>query len=344
MRPERVSPRATALALLVAATLCAGQEASARAAVECSFSAAAGELASPADGAASMTVRGTTYDLRAPLPTPPRTLPDGHPLLRATAVEDATAEFGGRLAPAFDTPHRHGLHDKIVAETLAGVAPQVSPVLYVMAGGGGSGKGYVRARLEASGDIPTRNRALVDPDAIKEKLPEWQSFTAAGDGRAAETLHEESSMLTKRIRAEAAKRKVDVVLEMTLADAGGTRELFERFRRSGYEIRLFGVATDARRAAALAGQRAKRSNRWVPWPELLKAHRDLAAAFAGYAPLVDRASLFDANGEQPELIAERGTTGQLAVVDATKFHRWLRCSRAIDPSATTLGEIYARTR
>lgn len=172
MRLERVTLRATALALLVAVALCSGQEASARAAIECGLSAPAGELASSVDVPASMTVRGATFDLRAPLPTPPRTLPDGHPLLRTTAVDEATAEFGGRLAAAFDTPYRHGLHDKIVAEHFAGVTPQASPVLYAMAGGGGSGKGFVRARLEASGDIPTRNRALVDPDAIKEKLPE----------------------------------------------------------------------------------------------------------------------------------------------------------------------------
>jgi predicted ABC-type ATPase len=291
----------------------------------------------------TLVVHGKVFDLDAPLPVAPRTLPDGHPLLRATALADDSHEFGGRLAPGFDTPGRRAIHDTIVADAVAGVAPQASPVLFVMAGGSGSGKGFVRARLEATGEIPTRNRVLIDPDEILVRLPEWQPFKDVGDGRAATILHEESSLLAKRIRALAAARRLDVVLDVTLSDAGSARAMFEQFRGAGYAIHLFAVATDAQVSAAQAADRARQSNRWVPWSVLLEAHRDIAAAFEGYARLVDRVSLFENSGEEPRQIAERGAGGGLSVLDEPAYRRWVESSRRINPAARTLGEIYGRT-
>jgi predicted ABC-type ATPase len=247
------------------------------------------------------------------------------------------------LAPDFDTPDRRAIHETIVADAVAGVTPQTSPVVFVMAGGSGSGKGFVRARLEATGEIPTRNRVLIDPDEFMERLPEWQQFKDAGDGRAAAILHEESSLLAKRIRALAAARRLDVVLDVTLSDAGHAQAMFEQFRGEGYAIHLFAVATDARVSAAQAADRARQSNRWVPWSVLLEAHRALAAAFEGYARLADRVSLFENDGEQPRQIAERDAGGGLRVLDVRAYRRWLESSRCIDPAARTLGEIYART-
>ena len=309
-------------------------------------SAQAGHARTPVEAKASRTlvVHGKVFDLDAPLPVAPRTLPDGHPLLRETALADDRHEFGGRMAPDLDTPDRRAIHDAIVADTVAGVTPQTVPVLYVMAGGGGSGKGFVRARLEATGEIPTRNRVLIDPDEIMERLPEWRQFKDAGDGRAATMLHEESSLLAKRIRALAATRRLDVVLDVALSDAGHARATFEQFRHAGYAIVVFAVATDARVSAAQAADRARQSNRWVPWSVLLEAHRALAMAFEGYARLVDRVSLFDNNGEQPIQIAERDAEGGLRVLDVPAYRRWLESSRCINPAARTLGEIYGQTR
>lgn len=294
-------------------------------------------------GSRALVVRGKVFDLDAPLPVAPRTLPDGHPLLRETALADDSQEFGGRLASEFDTPARRAIHETIVTGAVAGVTPQTSPVLFVMAGGSGSGKGYVRARLEATGEIPTRNRVLIDPDEIVVRLPEWQQFKVAADGRAATILHEESSLLAKRVRALAAARRLDVVLDVTLSDAGSARAMFDQFRRAGYAIHLFAVATDAQVAAAQAADRARQSNRWVPWSVLLEAHREIAAAFEDYARLVDRVSLFENSGEQPALVAERDAAGGLKVLDPPAYRRWLERSRRINPAAKTLGEIYGRT-
>ncbi len=321
-----------ALALAVALALCAGQE------------GVAGQSAQarPTSAPRTLVVHDDEVELDAPLPGPPRTLPDGHPLLRETALADDGAEFGARLAPGFDTPERRALHDAIAADAIAGVTPQTPPVLFVMAGGGGSGKGFVRALLEATGEVPTRNRVLVDPDEIMERLPEWQAFLDARDGRAASLLHEESSLLAKRIRALAAKRRLDVVLEVTLSDEGSARRLFDQFRAGGYEIRLFAVAADARAAVVQAADRARLSNRWVPWSVLLAAHRGLAAAFEGYARLVDRATLFANDVEQPRLLAERAAGGDLKVFDEPSYRLWLESSRRINPAATTLREVYER--
>jgi predicted ABC-type ATPase len=119
--------------------------------------------------------------------------------------------------------------------------------------------------------------------------------------------------------------------------------MFEQFRDAGYEIHIFVVATDAQVSAAQAADRARQSNRWVPWSVLLEAHRALAAAFEDYARLVDRVSLFENDGEQPRQIAERGAEGGLRVLDAPAYRRWLANSRRINPAARTLGEIYGRT-
>jgi predicted ABC-type ATPase len=335
-----------ALALTVALALCAGRDGFAderAAAGPKTAQSGHAEAAIGPKASRTIVVHGKEVDLDAPLPMAPRTLPDGHPLLRETALADDGQEFGGRLAPGFDTPERRAIHEAIVADAVAGVTPQASPVLFVMAGGTGSGKGFVRTRLEATGEIPTRNRVLIDPDEFLEQLPEWQAFEDAGDGRAAEVLHEESSMLAKRIRALAVKRRLDVVLDITLSDADSAQRLFDQFRAGGYEIRLFAVAADARVAAVQAADRARLSNRWVPWSVLLGAHRGLAAAFEGYARLVDRASLFGNDVEEPRLVAESVARGDLRLFDGPSYRLWLESSRRINPAATTLGEVYGRT-
>lgn len=336
--------RMRALGLAVALALCvdpdgfAGQSAPT---VPAAAAAAAAE-APVRPKARTLVVRDDEFDLDAPLPIAPRTLPDGDPLLRVTAQADDSHEYGGRLAPDFDTPERRAAHETIVADAVAGVTPQASPVLFVMAGGSGSGKGFVRTLLEATGEIPTRNRVLIDPDEIMERLPEWLPLQEAGDGRAAALLHEEASLLAKRIRAAAAERRLDVVLDVTLSDEAGARRLFDQFRAGGYEIRLFAVAADARAAAVQAADRARLSNRWVPWSVLLAAHRGLAAAFEGYARLVDRATLFANDVEQPRLLAERAAGGDLKVFDEPSYRLWLESSRRINPAATTLREVYER--
>ncbi len=105
-----------------------------------------------------------------------------------------------RLIPtdSIQTPERESLRQGIVDSHLAGTNPVTGrkPVMYLMGGGGASGKGVLKEQMLARGRIPRENVVNLDPDEIKGSFPEYRAIIAAGDSRAAATVHEESSAVS----------------------------------------------------------------------------------------------------------------------------------------------------
>lgn len=215
-------------------------------------------------------------------------------------------------------PERQALHDEIVKRILAGHLPQAQPVATFFGGGSASGKSALKA--------DTQDNVRIDADAIKEMLPDYQEMLRAGDERAAEYAHKESSELTKRIEKEAQRRRYNYVLDGTgdtsfekmAAKVGGARA-------AGYGAVARYVTVDTDTAVQRAMKRAERTGRMVPETVIRVIHASVSDTFARAADerLFDKLELLDNNeADNRRVIARDDGTG-LQVLDPAAYDRFL---------------------
>ena len=279
---------------------------------------------------------GELYDIHAPnygFKEPPQTLADNDPLLQETdkkAGDSAVTHKG-------ETTTRAEMHQDIIDYHFEGKSPAPDgrkPIAYVMGGGGASGKGRVKAWLHNMGIVPSVNVVNLDPDEIKMLIPEYLAIVAAGDWRAADTVHEESSALGKQVKARAIAGRHDLMLDVTLGIQNKAEKYLQELKDAGYEVRLFGVTVEPEVAVARAMIRFEGEGRFVPIDQLLNAHRGFNSGFASYADLVDQAVLYE-NTDGRTILAEK-INGALVT---EKGYNVVDDRSKINENANTLGEI-----
>lgn len=293
-------------------------------------------------------IDGKLYDLDAPhfgLPLPARPLPDGHPLLQDTLGKQDYEEVDGDGTVHRGT--RAQLRDKIEAEFFSNVDkpdPGQRPVVVVMGGGGAAGKGTILRMLRSRGEIMPPHQAVhLDPDKIKEKIPEYEALLKAGDTRAAGVVHEESSALNKRIEERARRERYNVILDVTLGNPTKALAKLREYKEAGYEIRLIGVTIDPATAVVRAIKRATEpgpdSGRWVPVNELLKAHKAFTPAWGSYAELADVAVLYDNSNGARVKIAEKKLGEDVRIDDQGAYNRVVERSTRVNENADTIRQV-----
>ena len=221
---------------------------------------------------------------------------------------------GGKL-----DPQRQALHDKIVAGHLAGHQREAHPVAVFLGGGTAAGKSTRWPRGSQPG-------VQVDSDEIKGELPEYGPLAAARDRRAASHMHEESSMLSKRIVAGAERAGYSYTLDGT---GDGTydkmKAKIDSARRAGHLVVGKYMTLDTGEAIRRAEARAQQTGRAVS----PRVARELHAAVSDvFARLVanddfDAAELWDNNGEQPALVGRKELGGTWQVTDPVAWQRFL---------------------
>jgi phage portal protein BeeE/predicted ABC-type ATPase len=148
------------------------------------------------------------------------------------------------------------------------------PKALFMAGGPASGKTSV---LKAHPDLTPAAAVQVNPDDVKEQLPEYRTLVRAKDKYAAMAAHEESSDIAKRMQSEAE----DLGLNMVIDGTGDSKEgkFVKKLRQAndaGYDVSVAYVTVPTDTAVTRAVKRAFKSGRWVPEPEIRKQHRNIS--------------------------------------------------------------------
>ena len=293
---------------------------------------------------AEVAIDGNLYDLDAPdfgLAKPALPLADGDPLLTPTNEKSeaiVTRPDGRQIRIS-----RADLQQEIEDEQFLGIQPPSgrAPIVYIMGGGGAAGKGTVLRWMKSQGLVPQEGAVHIDPDKIKDGIPEYRALLNAKDTRAASVAHEESSSIAKRVQARAISGKYDMILDVTLGNVEKSQKMMRDLKAAGYEIRLFGVTIDPATAAVRAIKRATEpgpdQGRWVPLSELLKAHKAFTPAFEKYAELADQARLYDNTDGRVNLAEKVG--GKLEINDREAYNRAVQRSEKVDPNAQTIRGI-----
>lgn len=273
----------------------------------------------------------------------PETLSDGDPLLQETVsktqavvTEDSMIAKRGIMAPG--TYERSELHRVLLDHFAAQAVDEDQPRVIFTGGGSGAGKSTVVNDAKHQGLIP-QDLLEVNADNFKALIPEFDAIVAAGDGRGALTVHEESSVLAKQLLKEMLEQKKTFIFDATLANPAKSIALMTDIKKRGYQIDLYAVTVDPYEAAVRASARAKRSGRYVPNRFILEAHKGFHEGLQQYLDAADNAVLIE-NTRDDETVtlltkdAENGTQ----VLNKTLLQAILK-RKELAPDATNRQEL-----
>jgi hypothetical protein len=140
---------------------------------------------------------------------------------------------------------RKQLHNEIIAKILNPVdvaratpPPGVKPKVTVLGGRGGSGKTFLTEGVDEKffkkngygkgAPVDLSDKIVLNSDEIKKLLPEYEGWNAG-------LLHQEGSELLKRIESIAQERRLNVVLDTTLAGRSKALGNLQNYLDAGFE-------------------------------------------------------------------------------------------------------------
>ena len=216
------------------------------------------------------------------------------------------AKYGGNMATGrVRDPKRAALHDEIVAGEFAGkkpVPPGEQKLAVVMMGGPASGKST------ATQHMGLEEFVHVDPDAIKDHLPEMNMGLNLGktkDGlvisakSTAAAVHEESSQLASRVRKKAIADGHHVLVDGTGKNGDKHEKLIKHLQEQGYKVHLVMAHQTPSIAHELNKGRSTTGGRFVPKGVVDGAYAKIPHNFERLAKVADNATMYDATRGHP---------------------------------------------
>ena len=156
------------------------------------------------------------------------------------------------------------------------------PELLFLGGGGGSGKSSILDIVKKDYSFNTEGHVVVNPDEVREFIPEYQELNEYHHNASSAITHEEASLIAKRIEAEAMWNRYPIVLDGTLANKEKALARFAYARSKAYKPVLLGITIDPHEAMVRAAKRGQTSGRFVPTKVLLDAHKGFNSAVSEY--------------------------------------------------------------
>jgi predicted ABC-type ATPase len=228
---------------------------------------------------------------------------------------------------------RQALHVEIVHDILYQQDYSRNRQVFMLGGAPGNGK----TSLLRSGFLSLPPAALrINSDDIKLRLPEYQFMLAKKESRAAVTVHDESSQIGHKLRAEALKMGLDIVWDGMANESvehrtGNISEL----KMYGHSVRIDYVTLDTKLSLQIAEERFKKTGRKVPEDIIHEKNRSIAALVPALisAKVFDELHLWDTNiTNQPRLILSQ-KSGILEVKDEN-LYRNFKMKNYVSPETT----------
>lgn len=168
---------------------------------------------------------------------------------------------------------------------------------FIMLGGrGGSGKSKFEGMV-----YNKKNYIVLDADAIKEMLPDYQGYNAF-------QVHEESSELLKQALGRAKQKRLNVVLDATMKTEKSVETQLKEFSGAGYDVEMHYMHLPREISSQRAlGRFMGKSGRYVPLDVLLSMKNN-EENFDKLKKYAKKWSFYDNNVESketpPKLVAK----------------------------------------
>jgi predicted ABC-type ATPase len=207
-------------------------------------------------------------------------------------------------APGVYKPGRAAFHDAIVKKFMHGKAPAApgeKPHALVMMGGPGSGKSSILKQL----GIDLDSHVHIDPDEIKQHIPEYHVARAHNAKNAAFMAHEESSDVAKKLRDHAIQNRHHVLIDGTGANGPKHKAMVEDLKQRGYHVTLAMPHISKEEGLSRVAKRAEGNGRFVPSDVVGGAYDKIPGNFHKVAAAADDAYLFDNHEKSPRLMYKK---------------------------------------
>ena len=205
---------------------------------------------------------------------------------------------------------RAKLHETIIAKALEGVkspAHDEQKVAIFTMGGPASGKSSMLKGIDSTRFVK------VDPDSIKEQLPEYKQATEPGNTYrgAAKMVHEESSYIAKQVLARAIGEGKHVIVDGTGANIDSVGRKMQKLKDAGYHVHVaYSHLGDVKEAIARNKARAEKVGRFVPEEFVRRAYHDIPRNFERIARNADSFAVHDSSRAGSPVVWERTPDGK----------------------------------
>jgi hypothetical protein len=215
------------------------------------------------------------------------------------------------------------LQDRIIKDMCVGGSEQdnlLLPWVIFTAGAMGAGKGFTLEWMRKGDLLPLKQFVVVDPDKIRQTLPEWKGYVARDAEQAARRTQKEAGCMAEILGYRALRSRWNVIFDGSLRDVAWYKEYFSKLRSQFPGIRLMILHVKAERVDVLrrAAERAKLTGRVVPQQVLEDSLEAVPKSVAALAPHVDVAlRVMNLDGQDPSLEREPGTVNPPEGIHAT---------------------------
>jgi len=223
-------------------------------------------------------------------------------------------------------PSRKPLHEKILNTFLSDrngrpIQPPPAGVkksAIVMMGGPASGKTTAVKKLLGTDDFASKGFVSVNPDDVKEHIPEYRQSLNLGidesgvpiSAKSAGTVvHEESSDLAAEVKNAALERGLNMIVDGSGYNAEKHGKLIQTLQSKGYHVQLIMAHLDVDTAKKRAAERALKSGRDVPDKVIEGAYSKVPYNFDRLSKLADEFHLLDTNAPGGAAIRWSGRKG-----------------------------------
>ena len=162
------------------------------------------------------------------------------------------------------------------------------PWIVFTAGAMGVGKGYVLSSLQQSDLFPLDKFLIIDPDMLKNELPEMAGYLRADPATAATKVHRESTQMADVLLEHALLIKAPILVDGSLRDVEYYKTLFQRIRNDyDYRIAIIMVTAKPEIIHDRARERAKKTGRSVPDELINESIKQVPRSVKELSPFAD---------------------------------------------------------
>lgn len=205
---------------------------------------------------------------------------------------------------------RQKLHDAISKDALDKPGAYPKPGEHKMAiftmGAPASGKSSAMKAFDE------KHFVKVDPDAIKEQMPEYKkSMDPKNTYRgAAAMVHEESSHLSQKIREQAMKNGQHMIVDGTGVNSKALIEKMEAAKAAGYHVHLVMPHLEKDEGMKRMESRAEKVGRFVPTHIVEDAYQKVPRNFDEISKHSDSFAMHDASKEGTPMVWSKDENGK----------------------------------